>query len=131
MGNMMAVETVASGAVLLIFGIAEFFLTGSVHPTALIPAWFGLVLTACGWMANTENSRTRMIWMHVAVTVGLVGFLFPAIMSGIELAKAHSSGVPLAHAAAVHEQLGMAGMCALFTVICVQSFIAARRLRQA
>jgi len=47
----------------------------------------------------------------------------------MELIKAHSSGVELAHPAAVHEQLLMAAICLVFVLLCVRSFIAARRSR--
>jgi hypothetical protein len=65
--------------------------------------------------------------MHIAVTIGLLGFLFPGFMAAKDLIKAHSDQLPLAHPAAVHEQLLMAILCFIFVLLCVRSFITARR----
>ncbi|HVG26962.1 MAG TPA: hypothetical protein VM865_05105 [Acidobacteriaceae bacterium] len=125
--------TIGFGVALIVLGVASFVLTGSTHPTALIPVWFGIALAVCGALAITEDARRRMLWMHIAVTLGLLGFLFPGIRGAIALAKAHASGVELAAgtANAVHEQLAMAVLCLVFTGLCVRSFIAARRNRTA
>jgi len=40
--------TIALGVVLIILGLAGYFLTGAVSVTALIPAFFGLVLAVAG-----------------------------------------------------------------------------------
>lgn len=129
----MARLTIAFGVVLAVLGVVFFVMTGSAHKTALIPTWFGLVMVVCGALASTDDARKRMLWMHIAVTVGLIGFLFPAIRGGMALAKAHAAGAELASttANAVHEELLMAGICLVFTVLCVRSFIAARRGRLA
>jgi hypothetical protein len=119
--------TITFGVVLIVLGVASFILTGSVHPTALIPVWFGIVLGLCGVLANTLDSGRRMLWMHIAVTVGLLGFLFPGFMAIKEWVSAH--GGPLAHPAAVEEQAAMAVICLIFTALCVRSFITARRSR--
>ena len=127
----MAKLTIVFGVVLAVLGVGAWIHTGSTHPTALIPLWFGLVLILCGSLSLTDDAKKRMLWMHIAVTVGLLGFLFPGIRGGMELAKAHSNGVEVAHPAAVHEQLIMAAVCLLFVILCVRSFIAARRSRTA
>jgi hypothetical protein len=114
---------------LILIGIVAFVATGSVHPTSLIPCWFGLVLAICGSLAGSGDARKRMLFMHIAVTVGLLGFIFPAIMAIKDLVQAH--GTPLAHPAAVEEQGAMAVICLIFVLLCVRSFIAARRNRLA
>jgi hypothetical protein len=124
----MAKITTAFGVALILLGGISFFATGSVHPTALIPAYFGLALLVCGWLANSPDNRRRMIVMHIAVTVGLVGFLGSGAMAIVETVKA--SG-PLAHPAAVESQVAMAVLCLVYVVLCVRSFIAARRARSA
>lgn len=127
----MARLAIVFGVLLAVLGVFFFVHTGSVHKTALIPVWFGVALGVCGLLANTEDARRRMLWMHIAVTVGLIGFLFPAVRGGMALARAHSAGVPLAAgtANAVQEELIMAAICLVFTALCVRSFIAARRAR--
>ncbi|MGI4830263.1 MAG: hypothetical protein ACRYFU_18970, partial [Janthinobacterium lividum] len=66
-----------TGIVLMVLGVVYFVVTGSIHKTALIPTWFGVVLLICGVLANTPDTKKVMLWMHIAVTVGLIGFLFP------------------------------------------------------
>ncbi|MBB5065478.1 hypothetical protein [Granulicella mallensis] len=127
----MAKLTIVFGVLLVVLGVAGFVMTGSSHPTSLIPCWFGLVLALSGGLASGNDAKKRMLWMHIAVTVGLLGFLFPAVMSIKSLVKAHAQQVELAHPAAVHEQLIMAFVCLIFVVLCVRSFIAARRGRVA
>ncbi len=125
----MAKLTIGFGVVLAIIGIAFFVATGSAHPTALIALWFGIALILCGVLAVTEDARRRMLWMHIAVTIALIGFIFPGVMAIKEWVSAH--GGPLAHPAAVEEQGLMSIVCLVFTALCVRSFIAARRSRTA
>ena len=121
--------TIVFGSILLGLGMAAFVFTGSKHPTSLIPAAFGLLLLVSGILANTEDSRRRMLWMHIAVTVGLLGFLGGLIMVIKAYATAH--GAPFVHPIAVEEQAALAVICGIFTGLCVRSFIAARRSREA
>jgi hypothetical protein len=111
---------------LIAIGSWGFFATGSQHPTALIPAYFGLVLFWSGVLALKPERRA--LWMHIAVTAGLLGFLGAAIQAIREYVAAH--GAPLAHPAAVEAQTAMAGVCLVFVLLCVRSFIAARRGRK-
>ncbi len=116
------------GSVLMILGLAGFLLTGHTHPTALIPAAFGLILIVCGMAAQTTDPKRRMLFMHIAVTVGLLGFLGTAlaIWQQIQLWR----GVSFPFPAAVEEKAAMSVLCLIFTLICVRSFIAARRDRK-
>lgn len=125
----MARLTIAVGVLLGLIGAGYFVGTGSTHPTSLIPLWFGLVLIVCGALSLTEDARRRMLWMHIAVTISLLGFLFPGFMAIKEWVAAH--GGPLAHPAAVQEQGIMSAVCLVFTLLCVRSFITARRSRTA
>ena len=124
----MAKVTIGFGIVLILLGAIGFFGTGSTHPTALIPAYWGIALTICGVLANSPSDKRRMLVMHIAVTVGLLGFLGSGIMAIIETVKAH--GGPLAHPAAVESQAAMAVICLIYVALCVRSFIAARRSRK-
>jgi hypothetical protein len=121
----MAKLTIGFGAALILLGAWGFIGTGAAHPTALIPAYFGLVMGWSGILANTPDAKKRMLWMHIAVTVGLLGFIGAAVMVVVENVKAH--GGPLAHPVAVEAQAAMAGICLVFVGLCVRSFIAARR----
>jgi hypothetical protein len=121
--------TVVFGGLLVVIGIVGFVMTGHIHYTALIPALFGLLLIVCGTAAQTPNDKQRMLWMHIAVTVGLLGFLFTAkaIFQTIEVFQ----GIVLARPAAAEAKAAMSVVCLVFTLLCVRSFIAARRLRRA
>ncbi len=127
----MAKLTILFGVVLIVLGVWGFVATGSGHPTALIPTWFGLVLAISGALALTEDAKRRMLWMHVAVTAGLLGFLGAGTRAIVELVKAH--GAPLTDTArvAVVYQTAMTAICLVFVLLCVRSFIAARRTRNA
>jgi hypothetical protein len=124
----MARLTIGFGVVLMVLGAWGFVGTGSTHPTALIPAYFGLALAWSGALANSADAKRRMLWMHIAVSAGLLGFLGSGVMAVIEVSKAH--GGPLAHPIAVESQAAMALICLVFVGLCVRSFVAARRDRK-
>jgi hypothetical protein len=123
----MAKLTMAFGVVLIALGIGFFVATGNTHPTSLIASAFGLLLLICGALANSPDAGRRMLWMHIAVTIGLFGFLFPGFMTVKALVAAQ--GAPLARPTATLEQGVMAVICLIFVGLCVRSFIAARRAR--
>jgi len=124
----MAKVTIWFGVVLIALGAWGFIGTGSQHSTALIPAYFGAVLAIAGGLAITEDAKRRMLWMHIAVTVGLLGFIGAAVQAVREWMAA--KGGPLAHPEAVEAQAAMAAICLVFVGLCVRSFIAARRGRK-
>jgi fucose 4-O-acetylase-like acetyltransferase len=126
---MMAKLTIVFGVVLIVLGAWGFIATGSEHPTALIPTYFGFALAWCGPLAMRQRGKQRMLWMHVAVTIGLLGFLGAGVMAIVETVKAH--GGTLAHPIAVESQAAMAAICGVFVALCVRSFIAARKARGA
>jgi hypothetical protein len=114
--------------ILIVLGVAVFIATGSHAPTALIPAYFGILLGILGMLANTTHSKRRMLFMHIGVTVGLVGFIFPGWRGGADL-FAQMHGQPVAHPIAMKEELAMAAICLFYVLLCVRSFVAARRAR--
>ena len=124
----MARLTILFGFLLVIIAIIGYVATGHTHPTALIPAIFGLILIVSGATARTTNEKRRMLAMHIAVTVGLLGFLFTAkaVWQQFELWQ----GVTLPLPAAIEEKAAMSALCLLFTLLCVRSFISARRVRR-
>lgn len=122
----MAQTTVGFGALLILLGAISYIGTGHQHPTALIPIWFGIALCLCGVLAKTENLKRRMLWMHVAVALGLFGFLAPVMRIIMGLAR-HAPIDRAAFAA----QAGMAILMGIYIVLCVQSFKEARRQREA
>ena len=93
-------------------------------PTSLIPAYAGGVLIVCGLLALNERFLKHA--MHAAAAVGLLGLLGGAIR-GLPRASelTADTGGP------VRAQLYMAGICLVFVLLCVNSFIQARRRRRA
>jgi len=123
----MAKITVLFGVLLIILGAASFILTGHKFPTSLIPVAFGILLVTFGSMAETPETRRRMLFMHMAVTIGLLGFLAtaPALVSAVQLFK----GKLFPYPAAIEEKAAMSVLLLIYVVLCVRSFIAARRSR--
>jgi len=125
----MAKLTIGFGILLILLAIIGFVATGSTHPTALIPAILGIAFVLFGVMANSENPKKRMLWMHISVTVALLAFLgtIKADIQTIQLSR----GVEFPHPAAVLEKGAMSLLCLIYVLFCVRSFIAARRARVA
>ena len=123
----MAKLTIMFGVVLILLGLLGFVATGHHAPTALIPAIVGLILMILGFLADTEDAKKRMLNMHIAVTIGLLGFLGTAksIVDYIEMVR----GRQFPHPIAVEEKAAMAGLLLVFVLLCVRSFISARRAR--
>lgn len=124
----MAKTTILFAVALIILGVGFFVATGSHAPTALIPALFGAVLWVCGLLARTEDSKRRMLVMHIAVTIALLGFLFPGIRAlgdGMKMLRGQVVLRPLA----MWEEAVMAVLCLILVVLSVRSFIAARKAR--
>lgn len=118
----MASTTIMFGALLTLLGVTGYFLTGTSSVTALIPAFFGLILLVLGFLARSETVRKHA--MHAAAAVALVGCagaLFSLVRTPIGLRPA----------TAVFSQAAMVVLTAIFVVLCVKSFKDARRARAA
>lgn len=125
----MAKLTIGFGVLLIALGIFSFVATGSAHPTALIPVGIGLLFVLFGVLANTENTKRRMLWMHVSVTVALIVFLsmIPAMIDVYKLAH----GVFFPYPAAIESKATLGLFSLIYVLFCVRSFINARRDRLA
>jgi uncharacterized membrane protein len=121
--------TLVFAVLLVALGLAGYIGTGSIHPTALIPAWIGLVLGLGGFLAISPNEGRRKLFMHINVTVALLGF----IGSAVEAVRGyvHATGADMApDKIALASKVTLAGLLLIYVVLCVRSFIAARRLRK-
>jgi fluoride ion exporter CrcB/FEX len=123
----LATTTIGFGVVLVVLGVGGYFVTDRVSPTALIPAAFGLLLIIFGALAREE--KRRKLAMHIAVTVGLLGFL--GTVSGLVDLPTLISGGMVARPGAVISKSIMAVLMAVYVGMCVKSFIDARRRRAA
>jgi uncharacterized membrane protein YeaQ/YmgE (transglycosylase-associated protein family) len=116
--------SVIFGAALIALGLWGYLTGESKSVTALIPAFFGAVLVLAGFVAMVERFLKHA--MHLAALVGLVGCALAAWRFALKAAekldlndrKTASLG-------------GMTILCGLFVVLCIGSFIQARRRRRA
>ncbi len=117
--------SIGFGIALILLGIIAFVWTGSTHYTALIPTAFGAVMCLLGWLGRTATRRKHT--MHAAAGVALVGLLgaFPGVIKALKW----MGGTEPARPAAVISQTIMALLLVIFLILCIRSFIEARRAR--
>lgn len=125
----MAKVSIFFGALLFILGIVAFWGTGSAHPTALIPIYFGLPLVVFGYLAKSPVESRRKLYMHINVTIGLLGFLGAAGSAIHAYGHARSLGID-PDMKAIAAQLTMAALTFIYVMMCVRSFIDARKKMQ-
>jgi uncharacterized membrane protein len=124
----MAKVTLVFAILLIILGLVSYFGTGSQHPTALIPTWFGLALGLFGYLAMSPQESRRKLFMHINVTIGLLGFLGAAWRAISSFGRARSEGID-PDKIALAAQAAMAGLLLIYVLMCIRSFIEARRDR--
>jgi len=116
---------IACGTLLVLIGILGYVngvMTNHASFTALIPAFFGIVLLLLGVFARKSEGLRKHL-MHAAIIVALVGFLASAGRLVARLGE-------LSYNAAVVSQVSMALVCLLFVILAVKSFIDARRRKE-
>jgi hypothetical protein len=118
--------TLVLAILLVALGLAGYLGTGSLHPTALIPAWIGLALGVFGFLAISPNEGRRKLFMHINVTIALLGFLGSTVEAIRGYAHARSLGVE-PDQIALASKVTLAGLLLIYVILCVRSFIAARR----
>ena len=122
----MAKVTIAFAFVLVVLGLGSYLGTGSLHPTALIPTWFGLALGVFGFLAMSPSESRRKLFMHVNVTIGLLGFVGATVEAIRGYLHAQASGTE-PNPMALASKSAMAGLLLVYVIFCVRSFMAARR----
>lgn len=120
--------TVLFGVILTGIGLFGYFGSTSENPspTALIPAGFGIVLIALGIVAH--KAAARMHAMHAAAMVALVGVLLAGGRAFMKLGSLASDDVSIRRPVAMTALMSI--VCLVYVVLCIRSFIAARRRRQ-
>jgi peptidoglycan/LPS O-acetylase OafA/YrhL len=126
----MAKVTLVFAVLLVALGLVGYLGTGSAHPTALIPTWWGLALGICGFLAISPNEKRRKLFMHVNVTIGALGCIGALVEAIRGYGAARSAGLD-PDMKAFAAKLAMAVLLLIYVNLCVRSFIAARRSRQA
>jgi hypothetical protein len=125
----MAKVSLVFAVLLIALGLVGYLGTGSKHATALIPAWFGLALALFGTLSMSSSEARRKLFAHVNVTIGLLGFLGGAGAAVQGYLSAKSRGL-VPDQIALASKLTMTGLLLVYVILCVRSFIAARRTRQ-
>lgn len=122
----MPIITILFGALLTALGVWGRFATehGAESLTSLIPAFAGVPLIILGLLALKESMLKHA--MHGAAMIGLLGFL----AAGGRLASVLVKGGKIEGAGPVSTAI-MTGLCGAFVLLCVNSFVAARRRRRA
>jgi hypothetical protein len=124
----MPVIAIVFGALLTGLGAVAYFdpdLLAGGKPnqiSAASPAFIGLPIALAG-LASLAAPGARKHAMHLAAVLGLLGVIggfVPVILRKFDV-----------NTTAVQVGLGMTGLSAVFLMLCVRSFIAARKARQA
>lgn len=122
----MAKLTIVVANILIFMGVAGYVASDMVSITALIPAFIGVPLEILGILALAESRRKHA--MHGAVLLALIGFLgsVPGLLK-VGTLLAGEAERPMA----VGMQTAMAILLAIYIALCVRSFVAARKAREA
>ena len=100
--------------------------------TAFIPGIIGIILIALVQAAEIKPIAKKHI-MHVAVLIGLIGFIMlafrmlPSAMSEMNWLKGETYGIIQASSLKSTVMLASAGLLLVFVILCVVSFITARK----
>jgi hypothetical protein len=124
----MAKVTLVFAVLLIALGLIGFVGTGSAHYTALIPAWIGLVLGVFGLLSLSSNPSRRKLFMHINVTVALLGAIGTCVEILRSTLHAHAMGT-VADPIATNSKIGLELLLLIYVILCVRSFIAARKAR--
>src|SRR5580765_6732795 len=107
---------------LIALGVGGYILTEMKSLTALIPAALGALLIVFGLLARQE--KMRMHAMHAAVLIGLIGLIggLAMIVKALNAEQINTNSFGM--------NIAMAVICGAFVVLCVKSFIDARKRRR-
>jgi hypothetical protein len=124
----MARITVIIGVLMILLGVLGFVLTGSEQKTALIPSYFGILFVLLSGLASAKPQLNKHL-MHVSALLALLGMAgtFRALGTFVTLV----GGGEVERQAAVIAQTIFFVLAAVYLVLCIRSFIAARRARKA
>ncbi len=111
--------TILFGVLLVAVGLGGYFLSDGDNPLSLAPAVLGVAMFVCGLVE--ARGAMRMMDMHVAALIGLVGFAGPLAaltQDAVQTATVLSNGLTSA-------------LSFVFVMLCINSFLEARRARKA
>lgn len=123
----MAKTAIALGVLLILLGFLGYVSAGTYALSPLVPAMFGFLISLFGLFALTDDAKKRMLFMHIAVTIGLIGFLVTvwSVVEYVQMLRGHQ----FPHPVLVEEWAATAAILLLFVLLSIRSFVAARRSR--
>ena len=116
--------TIIYSVLLIILGIGGYIVSNAASTTALIPAFFGIVLLLSGLVSSREHLKKHA--MHIAAALALIGFV--ATVGGLGELMVLISGGEVQRQLAVMSKSVMAILSLVYVLISVKSFIDARRV---
>ena len=108
---------------LIVLGVGSWLVTGRESITALIPAFFGVPFALLALRAEKEGARK--LAMHLAATLALIGIA--GTVTGVVKTVKMLAGAEIARPPAAIAQTIMCALCLTFLILCVRSFVKARR----
>ena len=111
--------TILFGLLLVAIGLGGYYFADAKQPMALIPAVLGIAMFVCGVVA--AQGAMRRLAMHVAALIGMIGFVGPMVTIFNDItntAEVLAKGLTSA-------------LCLMFVMMCINSFLEARRARKA
>ena len=118
----MVLVTLVFAVLLAGLGLGSYLGTGSMHPTLLIPLWFGIVFGVFGFLAMRSKEGSRKLFMHINVTIAVLGFL--GAIAGILHSVASAKELDMNALAAL---LVLGWLLLIYVILCVRSFLTARQ----
>jgi hypothetical protein len=126
----MILKTLLIAALMIAVGVYGFTSQdpdkGPVSPTAAMPAMLGALLAVCALIALSPGKRKHA--MHAVAVLALLGAIGSLYPIGKTLAK---GGDLVINSPKVLTSLGSSLLCLILLILCIRSFIAARKARRA
>ena len=123
LGKSMESVSIIYGIFLIIWGVAVSFISGSNSLTSFIPSMFGLPILLFS-ILSVKFSNKKKLFMHIVVTFGLIVFI-----GGLDFSRGLMKGTLFNNMWADTSKLMMLTTGLIFTLLCVKSFIFARKNR--
>ncbi len=114
--------TILFGLLLVAIGLGGYYFADAKQPMALIPAVLGIAMFVCGMVA--AQGAMRRLAMHVAALIGMIGFVGPMVTIFNDITNTANTAEVLAKGLT-------SALCLMFVLMCVNSFLEARRARTA
>ena len=112
------------GIFLIIWGVAVSFISGSNSLTSFIPSMFGLPIAFFAFL-TVKYPNKKKLFMHIVVTFGSI-----VCIGGLDFSRGLLKGTSFNNIWADTSKLMMLITGLIFILLCVKSFIFARKNRQ-